>query len=120
MTVRNFKALLEWDPEARVWVSYVPTLDYLSTFGENREEAIQNTREAILGYLEAAAKEGLPVPVGASEAELVDVEVAIALLDFLESAAGSCSRRSTAADFSSRTSVAATITCASPARQRWS
>ena len=33
---------------------HVPTLNELSTFGGTREEALTNTREAILGYLEAA------------------------------------------------------------------
>jgi predicted RNase H-like HicB family nuclease len=45
-----------------VWVTYVPALNCLSTYGEIREQALANTREAILGYLEAAAKEGILVP----------------------------------------------------------
>jgi hypothetical protein len=36
------------------------------------------TREAILGYLEAAAKEGMPVPEEQPRTELVDLEVKIA------------------------------------------
>ena len=78
MTTRRFKVLLEWDAEERVWVTTVPTLDGLSTYGETREEAIEQTREAILGYLEAAKREGLPVPAGGGEIELVEVEVATA------------------------------------------
>jgi predicted RNase H-like HicB family nuclease len=62
MTTYLYTVLLEWDPESPVWVTYVPALDYLSTFGETREEAIEQTREAILGYIEAAATEGIPVP----------------------------------------------------------
>jgi predicted RNase H-like HicB family nuclease len=71
---QHFHVLLEWDAEADVWVTYVPTLNGLSTFGETREEALSQTREAILGYLEAAEKERIPLP-GATE--LVDLEVAI-------------------------------------------
>ncbi len=78
MTTRRYKVLLEWDAEARAWVTYVPALDYLSTFGETRDDAIQNTREAILGYIEAATKEGLPIPQGGADAELVDIDVAVA------------------------------------------
>lgn len=74
MTTQHFHVLLEWDPEADAWVTYVPTLNGLSTFGETKEEALANTREAILGYLEAAEKEGLPLP---DPAELVDLEVAV-------------------------------------------
>jgi len=62
MTTRHFHVLLEWDPEADPWVTYVPTLNGLSAFGETKEEALANTREAILGYLEAAEKEGMASP----------------------------------------------------------
>ncbi len=58
MSTRRFKVLLEWDPESQAWVTYVPALDHLSTFGDTRDEALDNTREAILGYLEAAENEG--------------------------------------------------------------
>ena len=51
MVARRFKVLIEWDPEDQVWVTYVPVLDHLSTYGETREEALENTREAIIGYL---------------------------------------------------------------------
>ena len=78
MKTRKYKVLLEWDPEARAWVTYVPALDYLSTFGGTRDEAIANTREAILGYIEAAKKEEVPIPQGGADTELVDVEVAVA------------------------------------------
>jgi predicted RNase H-like HicB family nuclease len=74
MTMQHYHVLLEWDSEAGVWVTYVPTLNNLSTFGESKEEALANTREAILGYLEAAEKEGIPLP---GPAELVDLEVAV-------------------------------------------
>lgn len=57
MPKRSFQVLLDWDSGDHVWVTYVPALDFLSTFGETREEALANTREAILGYLEAVAKE---------------------------------------------------------------
>lgn len=71
-----FQIVLEWDPTDRVWVSLVPALNDLSTFGETREEALDNTREAILGYLEAAAKEAIDVPQGTA-VELVELEVAV-------------------------------------------
>jgi predicted RNase H-like HicB family nuclease len=74
VTTQHYHVLLEWDSESGVWVTYVPTLNGLSTFGETREEALANTREAILGYLEATQKEGIPYP---EPAELVDLEVAV-------------------------------------------
>ena len=79
MILRHYKVLLEWDEEAKAWVSYVPDLNFLSTYGDTREEAIENTREAIEGYVEAAAKEGLEIPQSSSDlAELVDVQIAVA------------------------------------------
>jgi predicted RNase H-like HicB family nuclease len=74
MTMQHYHVLLEWDSEASAWVTFVPTLNGLSTFGETKEEALANTREAILGYLEAAELEGIPLP---GPAELVDLEVAV-------------------------------------------
>jgi predicted RNase H-like HicB family nuclease len=71
-TVRKSKVLIERDPGDETWVTYVPALGRLSTYGDTREQALAQAREAILGYLEAAAKEGLAI---ASESD-VDIEVA--------------------------------------------
>lgn len=74
---KRFQVLIERDEEAGAWVTYVPALNHLSTYGDTREEALENTREAILGYVEAARKEGIPVPeVGTLE--VLDPEVAVA------------------------------------------
>ncbi|HET7035162.1 MAG TPA: type II toxin-antitoxin system HicB family antitoxin [Thermomicrobiaceae bacterium] len=75
---RRFQVLVEYDPAERVWVTSVPALDHLSTFGGTRDEALAHTREAILGYLEAAAKEGISVPAEPPAAELVNLEIAVA------------------------------------------
>lgn len=76
---RRFKVLLDWDTDEQVWVTYVPTLGQLSTYGETRDEALEQTRQAIVGYLEAAIKEGLPIPPADAETEVVDLEIAGAL-----------------------------------------
>ena len=57
-----------------MWVAYIPTLNWLSTYGETREEALEMAREAAIGYVEAATKEGIEVPRSDSEAELATVE----------------------------------------------
>jgi predicted RNase H-like HicB family nuclease len=46
----------------------------ISTCGETREEALAMTEEAIVGYYEAAKKEGLASP---PQVELVELEVAL-------------------------------------------
>ena len=75
MAARRFKVLLEFDPDDKVWVTYVPALDNISTFGETKDEALELTRELVLGYLEAAEKEGIPVPAERPDSEIVDLEV---------------------------------------------
>jgi predicted RNase H-like HicB family nuclease len=51
-TGRTFKALLAWDTEEKLWVTHVPALGDLSTYGKTRQEALEMTREAIAGFLE--------------------------------------------------------------------
>lgn len=51
MVTRQFQVFLEWDLEDQLWVTY----------GETRDEALDQTREAIVGYIEAAPKEGFSV-----------------------------------------------------------
>ena len=58
----RYNAMLVWDKDDQIWVAYIPTLNWLSTYGETREEALEQATEAALGYLEAAAKEGIEVP----------------------------------------------------------
>ena len=78
MSTQTFTVLLEWDAEDHVWVTAVPALNFLSTYGDTREEALQQTREAIIGYIETARDEGIVLPAANENAELVQVEVAVA------------------------------------------
>jgi predicted RNase H-like HicB family nuclease len=65
------------EPEDGVFVTYVPALDFASTFGPTREVALERTRELIVGYLEAARKDGIDVPApDEHRTELVDVAIA--------------------------------------------
>jgi predicted RNase H-like HicB family nuclease len=61
---REFHVLVDYDPVEKAWVTQVPALDHLSTFGATRDEALTNTREAILGYLEAAERAGIVLTLG--------------------------------------------------------
>jgi len=71
----NFQVIVE--PEDGVFVTYVPALDFVSTYGATREEALERTRELIAGYIEMARKEGVTigVPETGQRAELVDLAV---------------------------------------------
>ncbi len=75
MSRRRFQVLVEWSPGDNAWVAYVPALNHLSTYGDTREEALEYTREAILDYIEAAAKEGMAIPSDDAHAELIDLEI---------------------------------------------
>jgi predicted RNase H-like HicB family nuclease len=78
MSVKRFKVLLEWDATDSVWVTHVPSLNHLSTYGETREEALAQTREAILGYIEAATQENLSLPTEEPTIEVLELEVTTA------------------------------------------
>ena len=45
-----------------LWVVECPSLPGCVSQGETREEAIQNIREAIRGYIAALQEDGLPIP----------------------------------------------------------
>ena len=72
----EYKVVLEYDAEEKRWVTFVPWLDDISTWGKSKEEALDNTRVAIAGYLEALKKEGLPLPPSKA-VEIADVVVAV-------------------------------------------
>lgn len=75
MHTREYTFTVLWDADDQVWVSYVPDLDNLSTYGETREEAVAQTRDAIEGYIEADAREGIPLPEPSATTETVAVRV---------------------------------------------
>ena len=72
---RQFQVFVEYDSAEEAWVTFVPALDHLSTFGSTRDEALAHTREAIVGYLEAADKEGISLTIESTSAELVQIAV---------------------------------------------
>ena len=74
---KRFKVLLEYNADDKTWVTYVPALNHLSTFGDTREEALAMTEEAILGYIVAAKKEGIELPADDFDFEVVSLEVAL-------------------------------------------
>ena len=59
--------------EDRYWVAECPSLPGCISQGKTKEEAIENIREAILGYITALEKDHLPVPEERFETLLVTV-----------------------------------------------
>lgn len=46
------RAILEWDHETQAYSAICPELNFVSSFGESREEAIANLKDAIQLMLE--------------------------------------------------------------------
>ncbi|MCH8077589.1 MAG: type II toxin-antitoxin system HicB family antitoxin [SAR324 cluster bacterium] len=55
------------------WVVECPSLPGCVSQGENRDEAVDNIKEAIEAYIEALEMDGLPVPEERFGAELIAV-----------------------------------------------
>lgn len=66
MQIHRYTVIFEPAEEGGYCV-YVPALDGLATQGETLEEARDMAKEAIIGYLEALAKDGKPAPVEQAE-----------------------------------------------------
>ena len=59
--------------ETGYWVAECPSLPGCVSQGKTREEAIQNIREAIEGYILSLREDGLPVSADSLEALLLAV-----------------------------------------------
>jgi predicted RNase H-like HicB family nuclease len=56
------------------WLAEVPSLPGCLTQGESKEEALENIKDAIQGYIEVLEEDGLPIPEDDyQEAELAAV-----------------------------------------------
>ena len=55
------------------WVVECPSLPGCVSQGDNRDEAVDNIKEAIEAYIEALEMDGLPVPEERFGAELIAV-----------------------------------------------
>ncbi len=56
------KALLEWDEEAQSYSATCPELNYISSCGDTKEEAVENLKDAIQLLLE-------PIPENSSDSD---------------------------------------------------
>jgi len=67
------RQILLYPSEDNFWVVECPSLPGCISQGKTREEAIQNIREAIQGYIAALEEDGLPAPKERFQAILVAV-----------------------------------------------
>jgi len=67
------RQIILYPGEDDYWVAECPSLPGCVSQGRTREEAIQNIREAIQGYIAALEEDGLQVPEERFQAILVAV-----------------------------------------------
>jgi predicted RNase H-like HicB family nuclease len=67
--------VLLYHDEDGYWIAEVPSLRGCGSEGQTREEALENVKEAIQGYMEALIEDNLPVPEEFIEPELAAVEL---------------------------------------------
>ena len=67
------RQIILYPGEDNYWVAECPSLPGCISQGKTREEAIQNIREAIQGYIAALEEDGLQVPEERFQAILVAV-----------------------------------------------
>jgi predicted RNase H-like HicB family nuclease len=67
----KFRGLIEQDEDG-AFVAIAPSLPGCASQGNTRQEALENTREAIAAYIESLEAHGDPIPPSIGE-EVVDV-----------------------------------------------
>jgi antitoxin HicB len=77
MSNRTFKVILEWNNDDQGYTVVVPALPGCITQGDNVQEALDNAREAIEGFIEAMKIKGIPIPE--SDVQMFFGEVSVAL-----------------------------------------
>lgn len=63
----NLLVKIEWDADAEAFVTFVPQLNDISTYGKTEQSALDATAEMIVGHIEAAQSAGLALPRSKSE-----------------------------------------------------
>lgn len=60
---QKYKIILYWSKEDNAYITEVPDLPGCMSDGKTKEEAIQNTRQIILEWIELATELGRPIPI---------------------------------------------------------
>ncbi|MCE1163932.1 MAG: type II toxin-antitoxin system HicB family antitoxin [Bacteroidetes bacterium] len=69
----KYRILIEQD-EDKMFVAEVPSLPGCVSQGKTRNEAVENAKDAIKGYIESLRKHNEPIPPSISE-EIVEIAV---------------------------------------------
>ncbi len=69
----RLRILMEQDEDG-MWIAECPTLPGCISQGKTRNEALENIKDAIAGYIESLEKHKEPIPLGIEE-EIIKVKV---------------------------------------------
>ncbi|HEX4206004.1 MAG TPA: type II toxin-antitoxin system HicB family antitoxin [Ktedonobacteraceae bacterium] len=62
MNPRHYSLEITWDEDDKIYIVNVPELPGCKTHGKTYDEAISNATEVIELWIEAAQKDGWPIP----------------------------------------------------------
>lgn len=62
MNATHYSMLIQWDSEDEIYIVSVPELPGAKTHGKTYEEAIKNALDVVELWIDAAKKDGRPVP----------------------------------------------------------
>jgi predicted RNase H-like HicB family nuclease len=60
----GFRIRVIVEPDEVGFHAYCPALEGLHTYGDTKQEALQNAKDAAIAYLESSIKHHDPIPVG--------------------------------------------------------
>lgn len=81
VSIEGIRVEVEKDPAAGAYVTYVPALGNLSTFGSTLEDALDHTRDMLLTYIVSMDDDGLPLPFPKPEIKRLRRALRVPLLD---------------------------------------
>jgi predicted RNase H-like HicB family nuclease len=62
MDEKHYSMIIQWNDEDEIYIISVPELPGAKTHGKTYEEAIKNALEVIELWIDAAKKDGRPIP----------------------------------------------------------
>jgi antitoxin HicB len=74
--MRKYTIILEPDAEEGGYAVTVPALPGCITQGDTVEECIERAKEAIAGYIESLAADGMPIPEETERPQMITIDVA--------------------------------------------
>jgi predicted RNase H-like HicB family nuclease len=71
LKIMQIRVLLEWDDEVKAYSATCPELNFVSSCGESKKEAIENLKEAINLMLEPIPKQFVDSKIETEELQIM-------------------------------------------------